>query len=102
MNKPVQDTCDLNAKNHLKELTPLHHASQRGFSRTVEYLVGYGADINATDSDGNSALHTVTVLKDMAAPSVHSPQLQEVRIQCIQCVLDRTGAKSSPFFKIEE
>ena len=39
--------------------TPLHMAIMRGKSRIVEHLVGYGADLNAVDSDEDTPLHLV-------------------------------------------
>ena len=48
-----------NNKSH----TPLHCAVIGGYGAIVEALVGYGADVNATDSEGNTALHVVLIKK---------------------------------------
>ena len=79
---PFQTTCNLNAKNHLKQLTPLRFAVERGYSRIVEVLVGYGADVNMTCSDGHTPLHVVTTNKDMKKPTSQTPQLQRVTNWC--------------------
>ena len=38
--------------------TPLHVAAMNGYLPIVEYLVSKGANINATDVNGNTPLHT--------------------------------------------
>lgn len=73
--------------------TPLHMAIMRGKSRIVEHLVGYGADLNAVDSDEDTPLHLVlnavdsdddTPLRlilgrdEMDAPSSETPELMKV------------------------
>ena len=70
--------------------TPLHMAIMRGKSRIVEHLVGYGADLNAVDSDEDTPLHLVlnavddTPLRlvmgrdEVDAPSDETPELMKV------------------------
>ena len=70
--------------------TPLHMAIMRGKSRIVEHLVGYGADLNAVDSDEDTPLHLVLKAVDdtplrlvlgrdeMDAPSDETPELMKV------------------------
>ncbi len=41
----------------IDDFHPLHCAALIGETGMVELLLDYGADINATDSDGNTALH---------------------------------------------
>ena len=74
----LQSTCDINAKNS-KQHTPLHCAIINGQSRVVETLVGHGADLNAADGRGNTALHIVFVKKNAKAPQdQNTPQLSKV------------------------
>ena len=61
--------------------TPLHMATMRGNSRVVECLVGYGASLNAADSDEDTALHLVLDKKEVDAPSSETPELKKVS-QC--------------------
>ncbi len=37
-------------------MTALMHAADSGNLEAVTFLIGKGADVNATDSDGNTAL----------------------------------------------
>ena len=46
----------------------------------AEQLVGYGADINAVDKDGDTPLHYAFMIQKMAAPSKDNPQLLKVYI----------------------
>ena len=80
INIAPQTTCNLNAKNYLKQMTPLRLAVSREHSRMVEVLVGYGADVNTACSDGHTPLHVVTTNKDMKKPTPKTQQLQRVRI----------------------
>lgn len=48
-------------RNHFITFTgqgipPLLYASDRGFLKTLEILLEYGADINSTDNDGNTSV----------------------------------------------
>ena len=59
-----------------------------GYSVIVEWLVGYGADLNAVSSDGNTVLHLVISRKNMKAPCAKTPKLQEVwksGVQWVNC-----------------
>ena len=75
-----QSTCDLDAKNVHAGLTALHIATQRGYSRILEYLVGYGADVNTVDYVGMTILHMVVSGKNMNQPLSRgeTPQLEKV------------------------
>lgn len=61
-----------------KEQTALHIALVAGQLSIAEQLVGYGADMNAVDRDGDTPLHYAFVLPKMAAPSKDTPQLLKV------------------------
>lgn len=50
----------------------------RGNSRVVECLVGYGASLNAADSDEDTALHLILDKKEVDAPSSETPELKKV------------------------
>ena len=63
-------------------LTPLHLAAHGGHTAMVERLVGYGADLNAATSQGNTALHLTLVRRNMAPPSLLSPHILEVSNTC--------------------
>lgn len=43
--------------------TPVHAAASYGHMDLLRYLIGKGGDINVTDEDGDSALHTVEELE---------------------------------------
>ena len=76
----MQESCDINASNFSNSLTPLHLAAQRGYSRIIEALVGYGADINATAGDGQTILHLILTLKGMQPPSQDAPEFLKARL----------------------
>ena len=59
-------------------LTPLHIAAHEGYPVMVERLVGYGADLNSTSSEGNTPLHLTLGRRSMAAPSALCPHILEV------------------------
>ena len=63
----------------VKKLTPLHLAAQRGYSRIVECLVGYGANVNTSNMDGMSILHVVITVQEMNLPTEFTPELMRVR-----------------------
>lgn len=62
----IQPHVDLNVRNNQTH-TPLHCAIIGGYSAIIEALVGYGADINAADLEGNTALH-ILLIKKVAKP----------------------------------
>ena len=76
---PPQPSCDVNIKVP-EELTALHIAAHKGHTLMVERLVGYAADINAADSDGNTPLHLALGCRTMATPSTLSPRILEVEL----------------------
>ena len=61
-----------------KERTALHITSIEGHCVIMECLVGYGVDINARDSDGNTVLHVLFVNKNTRLLSDHTPQMNKV------------------------
>ena len=63
-----------------REQTALHVALIAGQLVVAEQLVGYGADIDAVDKDGDTPLHYAFVLPKMAAPSNDTPQILKVYI----------------------
>ena len=75
----MQKDCNVNACNFSNSFTPLHLAAQRGYSRIIESLVGYGADVNATAGDGQTALHLVLTLKSMRQASQDTPEFEKVQ-----------------------
>lgn len=74
-----QPNCDKNVKD-TGGCTALHIAAHEGYPAMVERLVGYGADLNSTSSDGNTALHLTLGRNTMIAPSELSPRILEVHI----------------------
>ena len=60
------------------EQTALHVALVANCMVVAEQLVGYGADINAADNDGDTVLHYAFALPRMAAQLKDTPQLLKV------------------------
>ena len=58
--------------------TALHLAVHQGNTRIVERLVGYGIDLNAQDSDGDTALHIALIRDSVDSLSSDTPQLRKV------------------------
>lgn len=73
----LQPSCDIDARNAGK-LTPLHIAVHEGYIKIVERLVGFGANVNATDEDGNTPLHLALVRDTMQQPSSDTPHVKKV------------------------
>ena len=73
-----QPTVDINMKNN-RTHTPLHCSSIEGYGTIIEALVGYGADLNATDLEGNTVLHIILIKKNGKPPSEElTPQIMKV------------------------
>ena len=77
----MQETCEVDRKNFADQ-TPLHIASREGHIKSLECLVGYGADVEVTDLQGNTPLHFVLAKKNMKPLSDWTLHLNEVREQC--------------------
>lgn len=75
----VQKGCNLDARNVAPGFTPLHTAACEGYTRVIERLIGYGADLNATDHDTNTPLSVVVGNRGvMREASRDCPQIQKV------------------------
>ena len=48
--------------------------------KVVERLVGFGADLNKTTDDGNTALHIALGRNNMALPTDETPKIKAVRV----------------------
>ena len=72
-----QDTCTVESRTCLHD-TPLHIAARDGSVVGLEQLVGYGADVTATDSLGITPLHYVLVKKIKTPLSEWTPHLNQV------------------------
>ena len=64
----IQPHVDLNMRNN-RTYTPLHCAIIGGYGAIVEALIGYGADLNASDLEDNTALHILLIKKAVKPPS---------------------------------
>ena len=74
----LQENCDLNTKT-VNMLTPLHIAAHEGCTRVIERLIGYGADPNIPDNNGNTPLSDVIRNRGVIkTPSEDSPQIEQV------------------------
>ena len=62
----------------LKGHTPLHGAIISGSLKTIEKLVGLGANVNAQDNDGDSPLHLVQLSKVKEQVTDQCPQMMKV------------------------
>ena len=58
--------------------TPLHLAVHQGHLGVVERLVGYGANLNVQDSNGDTPLHIALVRDNEDVISSNTPQLKKV------------------------
>ncbi|XP_033097862.1 E3 ubiquitin-protein ligase MIB2-like [Anneissia japonica] len=56
----VQGNADVNTRN-AKMGTPLHLAVEKGMTEMIELLVQKGANVNAQDEDGDTALHVLQI-----------------------------------------
>ena len=73
----LQPQCDINACTKTR-LTALHIAVHEGHIKVVERLVGFGADLNTTTGDGNTALHLALGRNTMTPPTEESPRIKAV------------------------
>lgn len=74
----LQPQCDINVRTKTR-LTALHLAVHEGHVKVVERLVGFGANLNATSGDGNTALHLALGRSTMTTPTEESPKIKAVR-----------------------
>ena len=74
----VQNSCNMEKTILSFKVTALHIAVRQGHSITVERLVGFGANVNATTSTGETPLHYTMARKNAAAPDCQSPRLRKV------------------------
>lgn len=58
--------------------TALHLAVDRGHSRIVERLVGFGSSLDIKDSDGDTPLHIVLMKSNTDPLTDETPQLKMV------------------------
>ena len=79
MSPCIQPRCDINARAKTR-LTALHIAVHEGHVKLVERLVGFGADLDLTTSDGNTALHIALGRNNMSPPTMDSPKIRAVRM----------------------
>ena len=64
-------------------MSPMHMATAEGQIRSVECLVGYGADVEVKDHKGITPLHLVMAKKNMKPLSSLTPHLNEVILTCL-------------------
>ena len=58
--------------------------------KMVERLVGFGANLNKTTDDGNTALHITLGRNNMAPPTDETPKIKAVRVFDWFAVIDNT------------
>ena len=81
--------CDLNLRNNVQR-TALHVSAMESHCRVMEHLVGYGADMNAQDKDGNTALHITLINKKNSTSISHdTPQMKQA-CPCVPYIHYRT------------
>ena len=61
----------------------MHVATGEGHIRSVECLVGYGADVEVKDDKGITPLHLVMAKKNMKPLSPLTPHLNQVIFTCL-------------------
>ena len=59
--------------------TPLHVATIEGNCNVIEKLVGFGADLNHVDNDGNTPLH-IAFIKKTTKPLTDAPEMTKVSL----------------------
>lgn len=57
----VESGANVNERDEKSGNTPLHMASQRGYTDVVEYLLSKGADVDAKNKDDETPLHRVAL-----------------------------------------
>jgi ankyrin repeat protein len=80
----IQPHVDLNVRNNQTH-TPLHCAIIGGYVSIIEALVGYGADVNAADLEGNTALH-ILLIKKAAKPLSEELTPHIIKVSIRVCV----------------
>ncbi len=67
----------------------MHLAGYSGHVTIIEILVGYGANINITSSDGSSVLHIILGKDNMEDPDKNSPQIKKVSksLRPLECTM---------------
>lgn len=73
----IQESCDIDATLE-SGLTALHVAAMKKKTRLVDFLVGYGAQLNITDVKGNTPLHLVLDEELESLPSADVTQILKV------------------------
>ena len=60
--------------------TPLHAAVVSGIPKSVEKLIGHGADVSARDNKGNTPLHMLQMMRNSeeVKETVGLPELSKV------------------------
>ena len=95
----LQNLCDLDMRTSPDDQTPLHIAVHKGHSAVVERLVGFGADVNATDIRGNTVLHLSLTRGRFVPPNECTPQLLKVKIRYKLCIYLHTSQAYTYFFE---
>ena len=73
----MQEKCDIDAVTGDVH-TALHLAVDRGYTRTVELLVGHGIDLDVIEERGITALHIVLARNPIVSIPEDSPELHKV------------------------
>ena len=55
-------------------------AAIEGHCNVIERLVGFGADLNCVDNEGNTPLHVVFIKKN-TKPLIDAPQMMKVSLK---------------------
>ena len=74
----TQPSCQMERRTSDKGFTALHIAISEGYTAMVELLVGYGADVNSTVENGDTALMMVLSQKKMKPLNSDTPHLKQV------------------------
>ena len=71
-----QEACNIDALTH-NGLSALHVAAMKKKPKVLELLVGYGAQLDLTDDDGDTPLHMV-LDRELCLPSDSVPRIHRV------------------------